>query len=125
MSSHAGTNIYGLDATLAAIAGAAEAPQIFALLRGIAERYHLKSVAYLGTGTLDRRVPRREPYFAVTYSSEWIERYRSRRYLKIDPAIQIGLRRLLPVDWMSLAVAMPAYDGSSAKHANSVSAGGE
>lgn len=99
MSSHAGTNIYGLDATLAAIAGAAEAPQIFALLRGIAERYHLKSVAYLGTGTLDRRVPRREPYFAVTYSSEWIERYRSRRYLKIDPAIQIGLRRLLPVDW--------------------------
>lgn len=63
----------------------------------------MKTVAYLGTGTLDRKVPRREPYLAVTYSSEWIEHYRARGYLKIDPVIRIGLRRLLPIDWDDFA----------------------
>jgi DNA-binding CsgD family transcriptional regulator len=28
-----------------------------------------------------------------------VERYRLRGYLKIDPTIQMGLRRLLPLDW--------------------------
>lgn len=68
----------------------------------LASAYGLKSIAYLGTGTLDRRLPRREPYLAVTYSAEWIERYRCRGYVKIDPVIQIGLRRLLPIDWDDL-----------------------
>ncbi|WP_353806803.1 helix-turn-helix transcriptional regulator [Mesorhizobium sp.] len=38
----------------------------------------MKTVAYLGTGTLDRRLPTREPYLAVTYSSEWIKHCRAR-----------------------------------------------
>lgn len=89
----------GFDATLEEVEQLADAEQIPALLQRVAERYSLKTVAYLGTGTLDRRVPRHEPYIAVTYSPEWVERYRARRYLNIDPAIQIGLRRLLPIDW--------------------------
>ncbi|RUV07368.1 hypothetical protein EOA86_37845, partial [Mesorhizobium sp. M5C.F.Ca.IN.020.32.2.1] len=32
-------------------------------------------------------------FIAVTYPLEWVERYRARGYLNIDPAIQIGLRR--------------------------------
>lgn len=89
----------GLEVTLAEVAGITHSNQVSAIIRRIAVAYGLKSVAYLGTGTLNRTVPRREPYLAVTYSSDWIERYRSCNYLKIDPAIQIGLRRLLPIDW--------------------------
>lgn len=88
-----------LDATLAEITDAGHSSELAELLPRVAEAYGLKTVAYLGTGTLDRRVLRREPYIAVTYSSDWIEYYRARGYLKIDPVIQIGLRRLLPVDW--------------------------
>ncbi|WP_164891966.1 MULTISPECIES: LuxR family transcriptional regulator [unclassified Mesorhizobium] len=89
----------GLDATLEDIGKLGDGEQIPALLRRVAERYGMKTVAYLGTGALDQTVPRHEPYIAVTYPPEWVERYRARGYLKIDPAIQIGLRRLLPIDW--------------------------
>lgn len=92
-----------LDASLDEIAQVIDPEQIPELLRRIAERYGLKTIAYLGTGSLDRRAPLREPYIAVTYPSEWVERYRARGYLKIDPAVQIGLRRLLPVDWQDFA----------------------
>lgn len=88
-----------LDSTLSEIAQIRHSDQLREVLRRIAERYGMKTIAYLGTGTLDRRYPRREPYIAVTYSSAWIERYRACGYLKIDPAIQVGLRRLLPIDW--------------------------
>lgn len=92
-----------IDDTLAEIGDVHEAEQIPKLLVRIAAAYGMKTVAYLGTGTLDRRLPRREPYLAVTYSSEWIAHYRARGYVKIDPAIQTGLRRLLPIDWDDLA----------------------
>lgn len=88
-----------VDDTLAEIADIRRPEQIPDLLARVGVTYGMKTVAYLGTGTLDRRVPRREPYIAVTYSSDWIDHYRARNYLKIDPAIQIGLRRLLPIDW--------------------------
>jgi DNA-binding CsgD family transcriptional regulator len=92
-----------LDATLDEIADVRNSAAIPDLMRRVGERYGMKTVAYLGTGTLDRKVPRREPYIAVTYSSEWIEHYRACDYLKIDPVIRIGLRRLLPIDWDDFA----------------------
>ncbi len=88
-----------IENTLAEIAEVRRADQIPDLLARLGTAYGMKTVAYLGTGTLDRKHPRREPYLAVTYSSDWVEHYRTRGYLKIDPAIQIGLRRLLPIDW--------------------------
>jgi DNA-binding CsgD family transcriptional regulator len=88
-----------MDDTLAEIAGVRQADQIPDLLRHLGATYGMKTVAYLGTGTLDLRLPRREPYLAVTYSSEWVEHYRARGYVKIDPVIRTGLRRLLPIDW--------------------------
>lgn len=91
--------VKSLDVTLAMIAEVTHSDQVPEVLQRVGVAYGLKTIAYLGTGTLDRTFPRREPYVAATYSSEWVERYRSRSYLKIDPAIQIGLRRLLPIDW--------------------------
>lgn len=92
-----------LNAILEEIAGVTEADSIPALLQRIAAAYGMKTLAYLGTGTLDRKDRAREPYFAATYSAEWVEHYRTQNYLRIDPAIQIGLRRLLPIDWDEFA----------------------
>lgn len=92
-----------IDDTLAEIGDVHEANQIPEILSRVAAAYGMKTVAYLGTGTLDRRLPRREPYLAVTYSSEWITHYRAQGYVKIDPVVQIGLRRLLPIDWDEFA----------------------
>lgn len=89
----------GMDDTLSQIADVREADQISGLLVGLRAAYGLKTIAYLGTGMPNRRLLRREPYLAVTYSSEWVEHYRARDYVKIDPVIQTGLRRLLPIDW--------------------------
>lgn len=88
-----------MDDTLAEIADVRQSDQIPDLLGRVGAAYGMKTVAYLGTGTLDQRLPRREPFLAVTYSSEWVEHYRDRGYVKLDPVIRTGLRRLLPIDW--------------------------
>lgn len=92
-----------IDDTLSDIASLTEVHEIPEVLGRLASTYGLKTVAYLGGGTLNRALPRLEPYLAVTYSSAWIEHYRTRGYIKVDPVIQSGLRRLLPVDWDDFA----------------------
>jgi len=74
-----------------------EAAGIPSLLARLLDVYSLKSIAYLGAGLTER--PGEEPYFAVTYSPEWVEHYKTERFVNIDPAIQVGLRRVLPIDW--------------------------
>lgn len=69
---------------------------VHVILHDIAERYELATVAYLATGI--RQIGDREPYLAVTYSSDWVEHYREKQYVKIDPVVQVGVRRLLPFD---------------------------
>jgi DNA-binding CsgD family transcriptional regulator len=87
----------GLFELLAEIDALSDAGQIRALLAKLLQVYGLKSVAYLGSGVTGR--PEEGPYLAVTYSTEWVEHYKARRFVNIDPAIQIGLRRMLPIDW--------------------------
>lgn len=70
---------------------------ISSLLAKLLEVYDIKSVAYLGAGLTDHAD--RRPYLAVTYSPEWVERYKTEQFVEIDPAIQVGLRRVLPIDW--------------------------
>lgn len=74
-----------------------DASDIRNVLAKLLECYGLTSVAYLGAGLSGR--PEDAPYLAVTYSSEWVERYKTERFVEVDPAIQIGMRRVLPVDW--------------------------
>lgn len=88
-----------IDDILSQIAEVRESERIPNLLAQVGSAYGLKTVAYLGTGVLDGRLLPREPYLAVTYSSDWVEHYRARGYVKIDPVIQTGFRRLLPIDW--------------------------
>jgi DNA-binding CsgD family transcriptional regulator len=74
-----------------------DAAEIMALLSKLLSVYGLRSVAYLGAGLSDRPVG--DPYLAVTYSPEWVEHYKAARFIDVDPAIHVGLRRLLPIDW--------------------------
>lgn len=73
------------------------ASEIPTLLLKLLDIYGLKSAAYLGAGLTD--CSDQSPYLAVTYSPEWVEHYKAARFVDIDPAIQVGLRRVLPIDW--------------------------
>ncbi|NMG41388.1 hypothetical protein GRZ55_19265 [Chelativorans sp. ZYF759] len=72
------------------------------LFEQIAETYGLTTVAYLGAG-IGKGEQQREPYVAATYSLDWIERYKAERYVEIDPVVQVGMRRMLPIDWRDFA----------------------
>ena len=82
---------------LSEIGKVGEPGKIPSLLHRIAQRYGVKSIAYLGTGI--KGITDREPYLAVTYSREWVTHYKERQYVKLDPVLQVGMRRLLPFDW--------------------------
>lgn len=86
--------LFDLLAEIEELADPAVVPAILARLLDI---YGLKSVAYLGSGVTDR--PGEAPYLAVTYSAEWVEHYKAQRFVAFDPAVQIGMRRMLPIDW--------------------------
>jgi DNA-binding CsgD family transcriptional regulator len=86
---------------LAEIETVTDVAEIHAVLAKLLEIYDLKSVAYLGSGLTGR--PEEGPYLAVTYSAEWVEHYKTERFVDIDPTIQIGLRRMLPIDWSELS----------------------
>lgn len=75
----------------------ADPGQIPTLLAKLVRIYGLRSVAYLGVGLTDRLEA--APYLAVTYSSEWVEHYKAERFVDVDPVVQVGLRRMLPIDW--------------------------
>ncbi|MGE3719998.1 MAG: LuxR family transcriptional regulator [Bauldia sp.] len=79
------------------IDGLTDSAKISSLLAKVLEVYELKSVAYLGAGLTDPAD--RRPYLAVTYSPEWVKHYKMEQFVEVDPAIQVGLRRVLPIDW--------------------------
>ena len=69
------------------------------MLRRIADLYGLNHAAYFAA-----RLPeltRRDPYIATTYSADWVDHYRDREFVKIDPVLPAGLQRMLPTDWNS------------------------
>ena len=91
-----------LTELLVGIEAVGDAPDLQRLFDMIAEAYGLTTVAYLGAG-IGKGEQQREPYVAATYSLDWIERYKAERYVAIDPVVQIGMRRILPIDWKELA----------------------
>lgn len=92
--------------TFETLADIHQLPCISEVTERIRDRFGLKSVAYLGTG-LDAR-KHSEPYLAVTYRNDWVEHYKRQRYIEIDPIIQEGFRRLLPLDWDELDISKAA-----------------
>lgn len=68
-----------------------------AFLGRLLEVYGLKSVAYLACRETARSG--QGPYLAVTYSDDWVDHYKGHRFIDVDPTVQIGMRRMLPIDW--------------------------
>ncbi len=66
-------------------------------LKIITERYGLKHTAYLAHSLPGRS--HKDPFIAVTYSSDWIKRYSDLRYVRHDPVVAAGLSSIMPIDW--------------------------
>jgi DNA-binding CsgD family transcriptional regulator len=49
-----------------------------------------------------RHAPSDGPIKYLSYSTEWISRYESERYLDIDPVVRVSFKSLTPVDWAEL-----------------------
>lgn len=86
--------------SLSEIADVTDSAGLDAAMKDLAARYGLESAAYLGLGLAG--YSNETPYLAVTYSHEWVEHYTAQRFVEIDPVIQMGFRRLLPLDWNRL-----------------------
>lgn len=63
-------------------------------------RYGLANVAYFCPSFRGRQL--QDPFLAVTYSSAWVEHYKTQGYVSIDPVVNLGARSLLPLDWARL-----------------------
>ena len=85
-----------LARALAEISAATDHQALDRAISSLLPAYAIKSAAYMGTGITRNES---EPFLAVTYSSDWVEHYKSRRYVEIDPVVHQGFRRLLPIDW--------------------------
>src|SRR6218665_1461624 len=88
------SDLYDLLAEIDEVMDSSKIPACLEKLLGV---YNLKSVAYLGAGLAAHLG--QSPYLAVTYSPAWVSHYKAERFVDVDPTIQIGLRRMLPIDW--------------------------
>ena len=73
-------------------------PQQF--LQKLCATYELSHVTYLCTNMPASSDP--APYIISTYTPQWIDRYKSRSYVDIDPVIRGGLQGVMPIDWEAL-----------------------
>jgi DNA-binding CsgD family transcriptional regulator len=87
--------------TLSHIAEVSDRESLDMVMKELAASYGLSSAAYFGIGVSGQS--KGDPFLAVTYSSDWVEHYKERRFQEIDPVIQTGFRRLLPLDWDGFA----------------------
>jgi DNA-binding CsgD family transcriptional regulator len=65
-------------------------------LRSIRDAYHLANIVYHAL-----RVPgfEQENLLLLTYEKQWVDRYHSLDYFRIDPVVRIGRTGFLPIDW--------------------------
>ncbi len=56
--------------------------------------YHIVRIAGVGNEL---------PYFITTYPDKWVRHYVAEEYVKIDPLILFGPRRLIPFLWDEVA----------------------
>jgi len=56
--------------------------------------YHFVKIAGVGNHL---------PYVVTTYPEHWVERYKSKNYVHIDPLITLGPRRMIPFLWDEVA----------------------
>ncbi len=70
------------------------------VLKALKDKFSLNHIAYLGINLPIKSDS--STYIMTTYSSEWVERYVTQNYVKIDPVINYGFQGIMPIDWKSL-----------------------
>ena len=68
-------------------------------LKSIARRYGLDHLVYF---TINLPVANEGPFYAATYSPQWVSHYFAQDYARIDPALHKTLGGILPVDWSTI-----------------------
>lgn len=66
----------------------------------IRKRYNLANIVYHAV-----YIPESSefhPLLILTYDPDWVERYKSNDYFKIDPVVNFGRKSFLPLDWSVL-----------------------
>jgi DNA-binding CsgD family transcriptional regulator len=77
----------------------------FTLLKIVRDTLNLTNVAYFA-----QHLPpltNREPYIEVTYPQAWIDHYKAKKYVEIDPVLREPMKTILPTDWSTLPRATP------------------
>ena len=95
-----------------------ENDELHSLVKESKEKYGVRNISFAGfnLGTLTLI----EPVSVWTYKPEWIDHYRRKNYLDVDPVVKTVPTSILPVDWsqfdrhsfrkpMTQALAITAY----------------
>lgn len=70
-------------------------------LEQLSAHFGVDNLAYLGVNV--PRANENRPVFVIsTYATEWVERYRSCNYQRIDPVLPELMKGILPLDWRNL-----------------------
>jgi DNA-binding CsgD family transcriptional regulator len=81
--------------------GQAESPAAMQKIAGnICNAYNLANIAYHALYIPGAKVF--NPILVLTYDPDWIARYTSNDYFKIDPVVVCGTKSFLPLDWAHL-----------------------
>lgn len=67
------------------------------LLINICNLYGLKTAAYFGMNVSQH--DKQTPYLLVTYSNNWVNHYKERNFVSIDPVLTLGFSSILPIEW--------------------------
>jgi DNA-binding CsgD family transcriptional regulator len=70
---------------------------LLSVLKESQEKYGVKHISYAGFNMGDLTLV--EPISVWTYKPEWIDHYRQRGYLNVDPVVKAVPKSILPVDW--------------------------
>ncbi len=68
-------------------------------LKSIARRYGLEHLVYF---SINLPLQTDGPYYATTYTPQWVSHYFANDYAKIDPALHRTLGGILPIDWATI-----------------------
>jgi DNA-binding CsgD family transcriptional regulator len=76
------------------------AEELHAFIRRILRAYDLKHGVYYMPGLAGEIEVK--PFYFVTWSEDWLQRYIEADYLMVDPVVSAGFGGLLPIDWSTL-----------------------
>lgn len=91
-----------IDSKLAEICGDLAESLIDGIFQ-LRDRLQVKHLVYHGARHWSKPVD--EPFVRLTYPAEWVHRYITRNYMRLDPVIREGFQRTLPFNWTEVGPA--------------------